>query len=176
MHACIDRTFKNLLYANTNTFDHFTMLLQKYHHVTHKGGKVCVRDRYVLRRLTDSMQVDTKVVKEFSLLASPHRFHSDDLEKVFRKYLLRVETMIGNEISRHLVEDVLVKGVGRLESLRQTKQDRAQQIKMDASQEGGSEKPVPSTELAVQCTDAPAKRPRAKGKKKKKYKRKKKKW
>ena len=165
------------------------MVLGKYHHVTHKRGKVCVRDRYVLRRLTDSMKVDVEVVKAFSMLASPHHFHADDLEKVFSKYLVRVETMVGNEIARHLLEDVLVRGVDRLESLRQVKRDHKQQIKtesIDAPQSTDTPQHTLAPDAPPQSTDtpqhtrapaapaAPAKRSRVV--KRKKYRRKKKKW
>ena len=139
------------------------MVLKKYHHVTHRGGKVCVRDRYVLRRLSDSLKVDVEVVKAFSLLASPHHFHPDDLEKVFSRYILRVETMVGNEVSRHLLEEVLVSGVDRLESLRQMKRDNKHIIKT-GDIEGCSQK-------LVEHTDTPAKRSRVS---RKKYRRKKK--
>ena len=134
------------------------MVMKKYHQVTHQGGKVCVRDRYVLRKLTDSLKVDVDVVKTFSLLASPHHFHSDDLDKVFSKYLSRVETMVGNEVSRHLVESILVSGVDRLESLRQAKQECKRKVKTDEES----------------CSKLePAKRSRPP---RKKYRRKKKKW
>ena len=147
------------------------MVLGKYHDVTHKDGKVCVRDRYVLRRLTEKIKVDDEVVKKFSLLASPYHFHPDDLEKVFFKYLFRVETMVGNEVSRHLVEEVLARGVDRLESLRQIKQDSKQQIKMGGV-EGSNQKLVQTTEV----TGTSNKRSRVSKKTKKKYRRKKKRW
>ena len=123
------RTFKNLLYANVATFDHFTMLLHMYHGVTHRGGKVLVRDRHVLRRLTDRLVQDKQVLQEFCLLPSPAQFHPDDIEKVFVKYLKRVETMVGNEICRQLLDDLRLEGVDTLESLRPVKRDRNQQIK-----------------------------------------------
>ena len=145
------------------------MVLGKYHDVTHKDGKVRVRDRYVLRQLTEKMKVDDEVQKKFSLLASPHHFHPDDLEKVFFKYLFRVETMVGNEVSRHLVEEVLARGEDRLESLRQIKQDGEQQIKTGGV-EGSNQKLVQTAEVTSN------KRSRVSKKTKKKYRRKKKRW
>ena len=123
------RTFKNLLYANVATLDHFTMLLHMYHAVTHRGGKVLVRDRHVLRRLTNRLEQDSEVLEQFCLLPDPVKFHPDDVNKVFVRYLKRVETMVGNEICRQLLDDLRLEGVDRLESLRQVKCDRSQQVK-----------------------------------------------
>ena len=156
------RTFKNLLYANRNTFDHFTMVLHKYHQVTHRGGKVCVRDNRVLRNLTETLLQDVQVIKEFGLLASPVHFHPDDLDKVFHKYMYRVETMIGNEISRQLLEDLRLRGVNQLGSLRLNKRDRNQQVKLGEGVKGSS---VPKKVVNV-----------GKGTKKKRKRRKKKNW
>lgn len=123
MHAlCICSTFKNLLYANVETHNHFVMLIAKYHHATHRSGKVCVRDRHVLRRVTDGLKDDEQVLSAFSTLARPARFHADDLRKVYLKYLARVETMIGNEIAAQLIQDLRVREVETLGSLRKLKQ------------------------------------------------------
>ena len=97
---------------------------------------MCVRDNCVLRKLTTTLIQDVQVVKEFGLLVSPVHFHPDDFEKVFHKYMYRVETMVGNEISRQLLEDLRLRGVDQLESLRQNKRDRNQQVKLGEGVKG----------------------------------------
>ena len=100
------------------------------------GKKVCVRDVHVLRRLTDNLLEDVQVVKTFTHLASPAHFHADDLNKVFRKYMYRVETMVGNEVSRQLLDDLRLNDVDRFESLRQAKRARDHKIKTGESAKG----------------------------------------
>ena len=124
----LHRTFKNLLYSNVATHEHFKMLIDRYHRVTHRCGKVCVRDRHVLRRVTDDLREDEKVFNMFSVLAHPVSFHSDDLRRVFLKYLYRVETLIGNEVAAQLMEDLRIREVETLGSLRKLKQKRKVEI------------------------------------------------
>ena len=112
------------------------MVLHKYHQVTHRGGRVCVRDNFVLRKLTKNLIQDVQVIKEFGLLVSPVHFHPDDFEKVFHKYMYRVETMVGNEIGRQLLEDLRLRGVEQLGSLRRNKRDRNQQVKIGEDVKG----------------------------------------
>ena len=128
-HTCMFcSTFKSLLYANVAVHDHFNMLIAKYHRVTHRNGRVCVRDRFVLRRVTDCLKEDVKVMRDFAALANPVSFRSEDLSKVFLKYLARVETMIGNEIASQLMRDLRISEVDTLETLRQLKRDRRVQV------------------------------------------------
>ena len=140
-HTCVHRTFKSLLYANAVTHEHFDTLVKKYHRVTHRGGKACVRDRYVLRHITDSLTGDEQVLSSFSKLASPASFHPDDLRKVFLKYIFRVETMIGCEIASQLIEELKVNEVQTLGSLRKAKESRRQEIKGEVSsnRKGGAD-------------------------------------
>ena len=83
-----------------------------------------MRDRHVLRRVTDDLREDEKVFNMFSVLAHPVSFHSDDLRRVFLKYLYRVETLIGNEVAAQLMEDLRIREVETLGSLRKLKQKR----------------------------------------------------
>ena len=55
--------------------------------------------------------------------------------------------MVGNEVSRHLLEEVLISGVDRLESLRQVKRDNKQMIKTGGIEEGCNQKLVQHTYL-----------------------------
>ena len=82
---------------------------------------MCVRDRFVLRRVTQCLKDDKKVFAEFCVLSHPVCFHNDDVNKVYSKYLSRVETMIGNEISTQLIADLRVSEVETLGSLRKLK-------------------------------------------------------
>ena len=90
-----------------------------------------MRDRYVLRRVTDCLKDDVKVQSAFSVLAHPASFRSEDLSKVFLKYLARVETMIGNEISSQLMRDLRIREVDTLETLRQLKRERRVEVKSE---------------------------------------------
>ena len=112
------------------------MLIDVYHAVTHRSGKVCVRDRHVLRRVTDDLRDDAKVLSAFSVLACPVSFHSDDLRKVFIKYLARVETMIGNEVAAQLMQDLRINEAEPLGSLRKLKQKRKIEIVGSVKDEG----------------------------------------
>ena len=94
---------------------------------------MCVRDKFVLRRVTDCLKDEEKVFAAFCVLSHPVCFHSDDVRKVYLKYLARVETMIGNEISAQLIADLRVKEVDTLGALRKLKRDRAQSVKVECS-------------------------------------------
>ena len=74
------------------------------------------------------MREDEKVFNMFSVLAHPVSFHSDDLRRVFLKYLYRVETLIGNEVAAQLMEDLRIREVETLGSLRKLKQKRKVEI------------------------------------------------
>ena len=104
-------TFKCLLYANVAVHKHFKMLIARYHRVSHRSGRVCVRDRYILRKMTVCLKEDAQVKRTFAALANPVSFRSEDLDKVFLKYLDRVETMIGNEIASQLMRDLRIREV-----------------------------------------------------------------
>ena len=103
---------------------------------------MCVRDRFVLRRVTDCLKGEEKVFNAFSVLSRPVCFHSD-VRKVYLKYIARVETMIGHEISAQLLADLRVSEVDTLGSLRKLKRDRSQSVKSECgvkcSVEGSSE-------------------------------------
>lgn len=122
-------TFKCLLYANVAVYEHFNMLIARYHRVSHRSGSVCVRDRYVLRKMTLCLKEDEQVKRTFAALANPVSFRSEDLDKeVFLKYLDRVETMIGNEIASQLMRDLKIREVDTLETLRKLKRDRREEV------------------------------------------------
>ena len=104
------------------------MLVSLYHRVTHRSGEVCVRDRHVLRRVSDKLRDDAEVLSALSVLAHPVSFHSDDLRKVFIKYLARVETMVGNEVAAQLMQDLRIPEVETLGTLRKLKQKRKIEI------------------------------------------------
>ena len=122
-------TFKCLLYSNVATHEHFEMMIATYHRVTHRSGRVSVRDRFVLRRVTDSLRDNVKVFNAFSILAHPASFHEDDLKLVFNKYIARVETMVGNELASQLMRDLRMSEIDTLESLRQLKRKKRSAVK-----------------------------------------------
>ena len=74
------------------------------------------------------MKDDKKVFNMFSVLANSVSFHGDDVRRVFLKYLYRVETLIGNEVSAQLMEDLRMKEAETLGSLRKLKQKRKIEI------------------------------------------------
>ena len=82
----------------------------------------------MLRRVSDELRDNAKVISAFSVLAHPVPFHSDDLRKVFIKYLARVETMVGNEVAAQLMQDLRIREVETLGSLRKLKQKRKIEI------------------------------------------------
>jgi len=98
----------------------------------------------VLRRVSDELRDDAKVLSAFSVLAHPVSFHSEDLRKVFIKYLARVETMVGNEIAAQLMQDLRIREVETLGTLRKLKQKRKIEIvgsgKKDVGEGTGKQK------------------------------------
>lgn len=78
------RTFKCLLYASEPVFN---QVRQSYYRVTHRRGVPCVRDRTVLRRVSDQLIGDGKVLRMFSEMHDTRKFHSDDLTTVYMKYI-----------------------------------------------------------------------------------------
>ena len=121
------RTYKCLLYSNSETFQHFRVLRDRYYSATHRDGVLCVRDRHVLRRVTECLREDPSVRDKFVLLPGGDGFHSDDVDKVFIAYLHRVETMMGNEYAHQLMESLHFENEGKLGSLRKLKRDRNEQ-------------------------------------------------
>lgn len=100
-----------------------------------------MRDRHVLRRVTEGLMEDAQVLSTFAALAKPVYFHDADLKKVYFKYLFRVETMMGNEISSQLMEDLKISHVDTLESLRKIKRERSKEVKGQVDEvEAGSNK------------------------------------
>ena len=119
--SCMCRVFKELLYVNRAAFDHFKVLRDKYSHVTHRRGRVCVRDKMVLRRMTNTIKQDVSLRRAFDLIPVRGTFHAADRDIVFEKYVGRVETLLGNEVSRQLMELVKKSKSSSLESLRALK-------------------------------------------------------
>ena len=96
--------------------------------MTHRAGVVCVRDRTVLRTVSNELIGDEKLVVMFSEMHDTRRFQKDDLMTVYMKYIYRVETMVGNELCRQLM-DGLKLTESRLGSLRQNKRNRDTKVK-----------------------------------------------
>ena len=132
------RTFKNLLYASRPVFNHFNLLRETYHCVTHRRGVPCVRDRVVLRSVTNRLKTDSKALSTFA----EFNFHPDDIQVVFEKYLGRVETMIGNEVARQVMESMRLENINKLGSLRVLKGKKGREevgkVEVDSSKGGDS--------------------------------------
>ena len=105
------------------------MLRDRYYSATHRDGVLCVRDRSVLRRVTECLLEDAKVRDKFVLLPGADNFHKDDVDKVFGAYLHRVETMMGNEYAHQLMEGLQLRKEEKLGALRILKRDRDEQVK-----------------------------------------------
>lgn len=118
------RVFKELLCVNRAAFDHFKVIRDKYSQVTHKCGRVCVRDKMVLRRMTDTIKQDQRIRQAFDLIPNHGKFHTDDADSVFAKYVSRVETLLGNEVARQLMELLKKSKASSLESLRALKKKK----------------------------------------------------
>ena len=103
-----------MLYASSPVFKHFNLLRETYHCVTHRRGVPCVRDRAILRSVTNRLKTDSKMLSAFT----EFNFHPDDVQAVFEKYLGRVETMMGNEVARQFMESMRLANTNKLGSLR----------------------------------------------------------
>ena len=112
------RTHGRLFYVNREAFEHFQVVKRTYHKATHRGGNVCVLDTSIIRQVTIKMLNDSEVIHRFGLIAG---FDKQDLMKVFDKYITRVETMMGIEVSKQY-EEMLKQSKGSvLEQLRVAK-------------------------------------------------------
>ena len=109
------------MYANQATFDHFKMIRDRFHRMTHKDGLIYVRDKMVLRQTKMSCMSDVIIRREFVQLA---KFHSDDVEAVFDVYLTRIETLMGNEVCRQYMELLKRSKDSSLEQLRVLKKKK----------------------------------------------------
>ena len=94
------------MYADEPAVEFFNMLRNQYYIATHdKSGRVCVRDRMARTTtchcLPGRCYKDISVRKAFMKLTS---WHEDDLDKVFDKYLARMETLMGNEVANALID------------------------------------------------------------------------
>ena len=114
------------MYANQATFDHFKMIRDRFHRVTHKDGLIYVRDKMVLRQTKMSCMPDVIIRREFVQLA---KFHSDDVEAVFDVYLTRIETLMGNEVCRQYMELLKRSKDSSLEQLRVLKDSKKKKRK-----------------------------------------------
>jgi len=120
-----------LLYVNKPAFEHFQLLKTQYYRSTHdKDGEVYVHDISVMRVVTNKIMNDTSIRKSFSLLTSPSQFHKDDIDNVFEKYVFRLETMMGIEVSRHYEENLRLSKENKLEQLRVVKRKSNSKIKL----------------------------------------------
>ena len=135
-HTLDHRIFKCLLYANRRFFLHFKMVRERYHCVTHtQSGKVRVRDRQVLRRVTNQLYNDKQLQNKF-VSCSDKQFHPSDVEKVFIAYLRRVETMMGNELAWQLMDELRSKKMDGLDALRKQKNKTSAAVRGTIKHEG----------------------------------------
>lgn len=69
-------------------------------------------------------------------------FHPDDVQVVFEKYLGRVETMMGNEVARQVMESMRLENRNKLGSLRVLKGKKGRKevgkVEVDSSKGGDS--------------------------------------
>lgn len=125
----VDRKiFSNLLYANRVTLEHFEMMRDRYHVVTHKRGYPYVSDAMVLRHIRQEITVDEKFFESFKQLTS---FPPHDVDKIWSKYNERFETLVGIEVANQLQEDLKRSKTGTLEQLRHVK-DQSRKRKRSA--------------------------------------------
>ena len=114
-------------------FTHFNELRETYHRVTHRRGVPCVRDRAVLRNVTNHLKADSKMLSAFTAF----NFHPDDVQVVFEKYLGRVETMMGNELARQFMDSMRLENINKLGSLRVLKgkkgREKVGKVEVDSS-------------------------------------------
>ena len=90
--SCMCRIFKELLCTNRAAFEHFKVLRDRYSHVTHRRGRVRVRDKMVLRRMTNAIKRDMRLRHAFDLIPDGGTFHADDGDIVFVKYVARIDS------------------------------------------------------------------------------------
>ena len=57
LHPHDDRTFKELLYGNRQSFEHFKIIRNIYYRETHKNGSVYVKDSMMLRTIRHQVYV-----------------------------------------------------------------------------------------------------------------------
>ena len=127
MHVHVHRTWGHLLYVNRATLDHFKMVSKAYNDVTHRDGRVWIQHSMVLRQITNQL-LDSSISRmQFQKYINlPDDTH---LDKVYRKYLIRIETMMGKEVVRQATEALKRKGESRLESLRDIKKQKRNIVK-----------------------------------------------
>ena len=83
-------------------------------------------DKSVMRQVRDHILKDMKVRNKFDTLAP---FHSDDVDKVYVKYVGRVETMMGIEVARQCMERLKQSKDTMCEELRAVKNAKAAEVK-----------------------------------------------
>ena len=128
----VHSTYKSLLYVNKQTLRHFQSVRNRYRHVTHRDGIVCVTDASVLRRTTQTILQMSSLRERFSKLPSPLQFHPDDFETVYKEYVCRIERLLGNEVASKYMDLMKQsdKEGGTLEQLRAAKRKINALIKM----------------------------------------------
>ena len=120
------RTFKSLLYANRAALRHFSQLCDKYREVCYWNGRLCVKDAMVLRYKTKEVLADQQMLAAFNKLG---KFHPDDVQVVYDKYVHRVETLMGHDVARQYMDLLSKSKDGVLEQLRAVKVQKAAVIK-----------------------------------------------
>ena len=104
---------------NTAVFNDFKKLRDRYHSVTHRNGRVYFSHPSVMGRVTEQL-LACKISKlrfgnMMGLGLGP------DLDKLYVRYVKRVQTMMGLEVERQGNENLKRGGGVSLEKLRDTK-------------------------------------------------------
>lgn len=111
------RTWGHLLYVKKDVYIHFQELMKRYHSVSHAGGKMYVKSSSSLRNMSNVILLSVSLKEKFKQFTN---LDNDYVDKVYQKYVLRVETMHAKELERKSVENLKRSG-GSLEQLRQVK-------------------------------------------------------
>ena len=114
---CMYRTWGHLLYVKKDVYIHFQELMKRYHSVSHAGGKMYVKSSSSLRNMSNVILLSVSLKKQFKQFTN---LGNDYVDKVYQRYVLRVERMHAGELERKSVENLKRSG-GSLEQLRQVK-------------------------------------------------------
>ena len=123
------RTWGHLIYVCAAAFKHFTILRDMYHLCTHKYGRVSLSHERACRSMSEQILSDKGLKQSFKSLSN---LHSEDVEVVWKRYVMRIETMVGNELSSQGNETLKREKKGNtMESLRKVKGDINTKVKLD---------------------------------------------
>ena len=88
---------------------------------------MCVLDTSVIRQVTNKIRTDKEIFRKFQLIVS---FDKRDVVNVFEKYVKRVETMMGIEVTKQYEEKLKKSKQGVLEQLRVVKRKVSKDINL----------------------------------------------